>query len=53
MDLSRVENLPRRISRASSEGKPGSRPEMTSATPLKNETIGNEKVNNKFKSNLL
>ena len=53
MDFSRVENLPRRISRASSAGEPGNRPEMTSATPLKNRTIGNAKVNNKFKANLL
>jgi hypothetical protein len=53
MDLRRVENLPRRISRVSSEGEPGSRPETTSATPLKNETIGNAKVNDKFKANLL
>ena len=52
-NFSRVENLPRRISRTSSEGEPGNRPEMISATPLKNETIGNAKVNNKFKENLL
>ena len=46
-------NLPRRVSTASSEDEPGSRPEMASATPLKQETIGNAKVNHQFKANLL
>jgi hypothetical protein len=45
MDLSRVENLLRHISRASSEVEPGRRPEMTNATTLKKENIGNSKVN--------
>jgi hypothetical protein len=53
MDLSRVENLPRRVSRTSSEVEPGKHPEMTTATTLKKENIGNAKVNNKWKENLL